>query len=118
MEPISWATLLFAGKILGSLTGVTTALFGVFKVINWIKAKIANIDSNVVELKTSMDAHIGGLRDDIKQQTTTLATALQEQRADFRTFYAPTIMAMQQRYEPWESAPVRAKKPVKRKSRG
>ena len=118
MGPISWATLYLASKILGSVTGILASVFGVFKVINWIKTKFNSIDSNVVELKKSMDTHIGGLREDIKNQTTAITAALSEQRQDFRTFYTPTLLLMQRQassYEPFETMPVRARKPVKRK---
>ena len=115
MEPIiTIATLLFLGKIVGAITALSTALFGVFKVINWIKAKFVSIDDNVVKLKDSMDVHITGLRDDIKEQTKTISNALSEQRQDFRMLYAPTLLMLQQTQQ-FGPAPVRAKKPVRRK---
>ena len=86
---ISVTLILTILKITGGLTALCTFMFGVFKVINWIKTKLANIDANVVDLKNSMDENIGGLREEIKFQTATLATALSEQRSDFRSYYAP-----------------------------
>jgi len=111
MEPITISTVITWSYIGGKVLGALAIPIGVFKVINWVKTKFISINNNVIDLKTSMDTHIQGLRDDIKHQTATLATALSEQRQDFRTFYAPTLLMMQQ-----SSAPaLRAKKPVKRK---
>ncbi len=106
MEPISAVAILGGLKIAGTGVSALGFVFGVFKVINWIKGKFVSIDNNVVALKQSMDASIGGLREDIKHQTSTLAAALSEQRQDFRTFYAPTLLMMQQMQQP---APLRAK---------
>ena len=120
MEPISWATLIFAGKVLGSIAGAVAFATGVAKVITWIKTKFTSIDSNVVELKKSMDSHITGLRNDIRDQTTTIASALNEQRQDFRTFYAPTLLLMQNQQAQFQGQfplPVRAKKPLKGKAK-
>jgi hypothetical protein len=110
MEPITAVAILGGLKIAGTGVSALGFIFGVFKVINWVKNKFTSIDANVVELKNSMDTNFNGLREDIKHQTTTLASALSEQRQDFRTFYAPTLLMMQQFQQP---APVRAK-PSKR----
>ena len=87
--------------------------------ITWIKNKFISIENNVVELKKSVDTNIGGLREDIKTQTSAITTALSEQRQDFRTFYAPTLLMMQQQSAQFQAsttlAPVRAKRPVRRK---
>ena len=94
----------------------STLIVGVYKVINWIKSKLTNIDSNVVALKDSMDTHISGLREDIKLQTSTIATALSEQRQDFRTFYAPSMLMQQmQALQAPAAVPVRAKRAVRKK---
>ena len=121
-DPISLATILLVLKIASGVLTFSGFVIGVFKVITWIKNKLTNIDSNVVALKDSMDAHIGGLRVDIKGQTATLATALSEQRSDFRTFYAPSLLMMQQHNSQLQqpaAVPTRAKKsprkPAKRK---
>src|SRR5208337_2874710 len=96
-------------KILSGIVSALGLIFGVFKLITWIKNKFISIDNNVVELKKSMDTHIGGLRDDIKNQTTVLSTALAEQRSDFRTFYGPSLLYnMQQQTQ--QAVPVRAKR--------
>jgi hypothetical protein len=106
-------------KILGGISTFTGLTFGVFKVITWIKNKFNNIDANVVALKSSMDTHINGLREDIKTQTTTLANALSEQRADFRTFYAPTLLLLQQHQQALAlPTPARAKRVVRKKKQG
>lgn len=102
MEPISVAALLGGIKIVSSIVSALGLVFGVFKVITWIKNKFTSIEANVVDLKSSME----GVREDIKHQTSTLASALSEQRQDFRTFYAPTLLMMQQMQQP---APLRAK---------
>jgi hypothetical protein len=114
LEAITIAQLVGITKIISFITGFGGLLFGVFKVINWIKSKLTNIDSNVVELKKTFESNMAGLREDIKSQTTTLATALSEQRADFRTFYAPTLLMMQQQ-QLQEPLPVRAKRPIRKK---
>ena len=117
-DPISLATILLILKIAGGITTFSGFVIGVFKVITWIKNKLSNIDSNVVALKNSMDTHIGGLREDIKLQTSTIATALSEQRADFRTFYAPSLLMMQQQSSQFQAAaamPVRAKRAQRKK---
>ncbi len=103
LEPISAVAILGGIKIASGGVSALGLIFGVFKVITWVKNKFTSIDSNVVALKQSMDASIGGLREDIKHQTTTLAAALSEQRQDFRTFYAPLLMLQQQ------PAPLRAR---------
>jgi len=118
MDPISWATLMLAGKILGAVTGAVGFAAGVIKVIMWIKNKFTSIDDNVVELKKSMDTHITALRNDVKDQTTAITAALSEQRQDFRTFYAPTLLMMQNQQNQFQPVPIRAKKQVKRKSKG
>lgn len=116
MEPISAVLILSILKVLGSITSALGVIVGVFKVIGWIKTKLVSIDENVVELKNSINTDINGLREDIKHQTATLASALNEQRQDFRTYFSPTVALMQQLQTP---APVRAKprarkKPIKR----
>ncbi len=88
--------------------------YGVFKVITWVKNKFISINDNVVELKNSMDTHITGLREDIKLQTSTIATALSEQRADFRTFYGPAMMMQFQTQLQQNAVPVRAKRAVRK----
>ncbi len=115
-ELISLSLLLTVFKIVGGVGTCTGFIFGVFKVISWIKAKFISIDQNVVDMKNSMDSHITGLREEIKNQTTTLAGELREQRQDFRTFYAPTLLHMLQNNKAQETAPVpvRARKqPIK-----
>ena len=115
---ISLTLLLTILKITGGLATLCTLMFGVFRVINWIKTKLTNIDATVLELKDSMDTHISGLREDIKLQTSTLAIALQEQRADFRTFCAPSLLMMNQQLHPLLAAtPVRAKRAAKKVSK-
>ena len=113
MEPTTTlAGILLAAKVVGAFATLGTAVFGVFRVITWIKNKLTNIDSNVVKLKESMDSHITGLRSDIKDQTATIVTAFSEQRSDFRTFYGPTLMLMQQQQA--LQTPVRAKRSVRK----
>ena len=112
---VTIAALINGIKILSGIVSALGLLYGVFKVINWIKSKLTSIDSNVVELKNSLESHIGGLREDIKTQTTTLASALAEQRQDFRTFYAPTLLYMQQSQNPLQTAPARAKRAAPKK---
>ena len=115
-DPISLATIMFILKILGGVMTFSTVIVGVFKVINWIKTKFISINDNVVELKNSMDTHISGLREDIKLQTSTIATALSEQRQDFRTFYAPSMLMQQmQSFQTQAAVPVRAKRAVRKK---
>src|ERR1039457_6322543 len=100
-EAIAISTVASTLKITSGILSVMGVVFGVFKVINWLKTTFTRIDNNVVELKNSMDTHILGLREDIKVQTSTIASALSEQRADFRTFYAPTmLMQLQQQMNP------------------
>jgi len=106
VDPISAVAVLGGIKVASGVVSGLGLIFGVFKVITWIKNKFTSIDANVVELKNSMDTHITGLREDVKAQTATIAAALSEQRQDFRTFYAPTLWAMQQTQQP---APARAK---------
>ena len=116
-ELVSLTLILTILKITGGLATLCTLMFGVFKIVRWIKHKFTSIDANVIQLKKSMDDHIGGLREDIKIQTATLATALQEQRADFRTFCAPSLLMMNQQLHPLLAAtPVRAKRAAKKVS--
>lgn len=101
-------------KIIGSILTGCSLLFGVFKVINWIKTKFINIDANVTQLKDSMDKNLSGLRQDIKEQTKSITDALSEQRQDFRTFYAPTLLHMQSQFSTPPVIPARAKKVIKK----
>ncbi len=117
---ITVASLLDAAKLVSAGTAVIGLIAGVFKVITWIKSKLTSIENNVVDLKKSVDTNIGGLREDIKTQTTAITTALSEQRQDFRTFYAPTLLLMQQQSANFQAnttlAPARAKQPIRRKA--
>lgn len=106
IEAITVASFIGVIKIISGFLSAIGILFGVFKVINWIKSKLTSIDSNVVELKQSMSSHVNGLREDIQEQTKVISSALGEQRQDFRTFYAPTLLMMQQAQM---TAPVKAK---------
>lgn len=106
---ISLALIYTIIKVVGGASTFFGLLFGVFKVISWIKTKFTSIDNNVVELKNSMDTHITGLRDEIKHQTQALTSELKEQRQDFRTFYAPTLLQMMATKTP-EPLPIRAKR--------
>jgi phage-related protein len=115
IDPISLATFFLVGKVVGTVMTLGGLSFGVFKVINWLKSTFTRIDSNVVELKNSMDSHIIGLREDIKSQTTSITNELREQRADMRSFYLPVMMQMQSLVNPLQAAPARAKRLVKKK---
>ena len=121
IEAITVGTLLDFAKIIGAISFLGSVSIGVFKVINWIKTKLSSIDMNVVELKNSMDANVAGLREEIKSQTHTIASALSEQRQDFRTFFAPSLLMAQQHYVmphaavPLKAKPVRVRKPAKTK---
>lgn len=97
-------------KIIGGVISASGLLFGVFRVINWIKNKFINIDKNVTDLKDSMDKNMVGLRDDIKAQTASITDALKEQRADFRTFVAPVLLQTQFTNSSLITTPVRAKR--------
>ena len=118
MEPVvTLSALMLVGKIVGSGSALFGTLFGVFKVINWVKTKFTNIDQNVTTLKSTMESGFSNLSNDIKDQTKTIAQELREQRQDFRTFYGPVMMqqAIQQSIQALP-APARAKRsPVKRK---
>ena len=122
MEPvISVSALMLIGKIIGTITASTTTLFGVFKVYNWIKGKFVSIDSNVTALKSTMEEGFKNLSEDLKQQTTSVVGELKEQRADFRTFYAPTLLMMQQAASTIRTQPVpvkakRSRKKITRKA--
>ena len=107
-------------KIIGAASSVLAFIFGVFKVINWVKNKFINIDANVTSLKSTMENGFKNLSDDINKQTSTIAGELKEQRQDFRTFYAPILMMQQMQQQPPLVAPVRAKRaprknPVRKK---
>jgi hypothetical protein len=98
IEAITIATLLDFAKIISAVSVLGGLIVGVFKMINWVKTQLSSIDANVVTLKESMDANVSGLREDVKAQTHTIATALSEQRQDFRTFFAPSLLMTQQHY--------------------
>jgi hypothetical protein len=120
-DPASLATgylYLKYGTTIVSFLGI---VFGVFRVISWVKNKFIAINDNVLDLKTSLETNFTGLRDDVKEQTKVIASALSEQRQDFRTFYAPTLLMLQQSQvqQNLQPSPARAKratrKPAKRK---
>ena len=111
-EPLTIAGIFGIIKIASGILSAIGVLFGMFKIINWIKVKLSNIDTNVVELKNSMDSHITGLRDDIKSQTINIVSELKEQRSDFRTFYGPTLLHMQLNSP--LAAPLKAKRTVRK----
>lgn len=112
IDPVTMTTLIALGTdILKIWLPVAAFLFGVFRGWLWVKNKFVNIDANVIEMKTSLDAHFDALRKDVQDQTKTIAGALTEQRQDFRTFYAPLFMLQQ------AQAPVRAKKASRKPAR-
>jgi hypothetical protein len=90
-------------------------IFGVFRVINWIKTKFINIDANVTALKNTMETGFNNLSEDIKSQTTSMVSELKEQRQDFRTFYAPILMMQQQSSQQMAATPARAKRSPQKK---
>jgi hypothetical protein len=114
IEAITISGVVNAAKIISAILSILGLFYGVFKVINWVKTKLSSIDSNVVSLKTSIDSLIGGLRDDVKDQTQSLTNELREQRQDFRTFYSPILLMMQQQQQ-LQPAPVRAKRPPQKR---
>lgn len=63
------------------------ASVSVYKVIQWIK-DIREKDLH--EIKTGMT----GVQTEMSKQTEALVAELKEQRADFRTFYAPLLQAV------------------------
>ena len=71
----------------------------------------------MVQLKESIDTHVNGLRDEMKSQTHTIATALSEQRQDFRTFFAPSLLMAQQQQYILQSGLSQAAVPIKAKRR-
>lgn len=78
---------------------VGVALFSCFKVIQWIKFKLINIDSNVIilhaainKVKDSVDNNNTSIVSELKGQTVAIVEESKEMRADFRTFYAPMLM--------------------------
>lgn len=113
---ISLATIYLIGKIIGTVTTVSGLIIGAFKMFSWVKTKFVNIDANVTALKSTMEVGFQNLSQDIKNQTTTIASELKEQRADFRTFYAPTLLMMQQATASIQpaAAPIRAKRSAKK----
>lgn len=118
MEPvITLSSLMTLGKVVGTVMTLIGIPVGVMKIINWVKTKFINIDANVTALKSTMEVGFDKLNENIQNQTTTIATELKEQRADFRTFYAPTLLMMQQAASiPQQSpAPVRAKRSPRKK---
>ena len=121
MEPFSAVFILGVLKIVGSVASVLGVLFGVFKVISWVKGKFVSIDENVVSLKQAIDTNLTALRNDIKEQTHVISTALSEQRQDLRTFVVPLIMSNQFQQTQLQPIPVPARakprarnKPIKR----
>lgn len=121
LDPASLAIGYIYLKFGTTVASALGLMYGAFKVINWIKTKFININDNVLNLKNSLDTNFAGLREDVKEQTTVIASALSEQRQDFRTFYAPTLLMLQQSQaqQTLKAAPVRAKratrKPAKKK---
>lgn len=121
VESLTVAGLIDILKVITTIAGSLALLFGVFKMINWVKNKFININNNVIALEQSLTTNMQGLREDIKDQTHTLATELREQRQDFRTFYGPYIMHMnmQQQLQPATArakkrTPAKAKKPTRK----
>jgi hypothetical protein len=118
MEPtITLASLYTISKIIGSITTLFGIGYGVFKVISWVKSKFVNIDANVTALKNTMETGFNKLSEDIKSQTTIIASELKEQRQDFRTFYAPILMMQQMQQNPQVTAPARAKRSPRNKKK-
>lgn len=118
MEPvITLSALMTLGKVVGTVMTLIGIPIGAMKIINWVKTKFINIDANVTALKATMEVGFDKLNENIQNQTTTIATELKEQRADFRTFYAPTLLMMQQAaaITAPSPTPVRAKRSPRRK---
>ena len=96
MDAISLTTLIFIGKVLGLAGSFVAGLFGVFKVLAWIKNKFINIESNIVDMRSDLKQGLDGIKEGIIHQTQSLTSELKEQRQDFRTFYATPMLLMQQ----------------------
>jgi hypothetical protein len=115
VEALTVTSLVNYIKVISGAISIMAFVLGVFRVINWVKNKFTSIDANVIQLKNTIDTQMGGLREDVKHQTNAIVSAMGEQRADFRTFYAPTLLMMQQNAQLQAAVPIRAKQPPKRK---
>jgi hypothetical protein len=114
-EPISTAAIMaLAGEIFKVWVPTATALVGAYKGFQWVKTKIVNIDANVVATKDALNVQMTAIQNEIKSQTHALTAALNEQRADFRTFYLPFMLQNQQFQQPAQ-VPARAKKTVQKR---
>lgn len=110
VEPVSISMLISIGEVIGGIATSIGFLFGVFKVINWVKTKFTNIDANVLTLNETINTNFTALRDDIKDQTKVLNSSLSEQRQDFRTFFTPLLMGLQTQSSVLNAAPARARR--------
>ena len=120
MEPVvSLSTIWLISKVIGAVTTISGLIIGVFKMINWVRNKFINIDANVTALKATMETGFKNLNDGLTHQTDSVVGELKEQRADFRTFYAPSLLMMQQAAATItpQIAPVRAKRSAKKIAR-
>jgi hypothetical protein len=112
IQVISVPLLIDIGKWVSGFSAVLWAGFRAFTWVKQIREKdLAELKQNVGNVQVSVD----GVKAAIEHQTNRIVSELQEQRQDFRTFYAPLLttamvpMQMQQARRA-KKAPVKRKK--------
>ena len=114
LDPVTVGALTLGYEFVKYWLPILGAAFGLFKVINWVKSHLININSNVINLNENTSL----LRDEIKTQTEDFKEAVtiqtqafvgevKELRSDFRTFYVPAILSQN---SAMSMAPARAKR--------
>jgi hypothetical protein len=110
VETITGMAIYEIAKVWLPILGV---IWSAYKGVNWIKEIRDKDFVNLTSSVSSLNTHITGLRDELKQQTaaftgavsmqtTGLRDELKELRSDLRTFYVPS-----------NPRPARAKKEIK-----
>ena len=103
IDPVTLGSVAVAYEIAKYWIPIIAAMFGLFKVINWVKTSFIDIKDKVHSLNTN----ITGLITKVEEQTTAVVKKTEEQthavvgevkelRGDFRTFYVPALLTQNQ----------------------
>jgi hypothetical protein len=114
IEPVTLPMLISWGYTACKwIAGLITGAWAVMKAVNWVKAirdtDMKNVQAGIVGMQSSLDKVEQG----IERQTSAFVTAINEVRADLRTFYVPRF-AIPEPYAPVPQPRAR-KSPAKRK---
>ena len=113
LDPITGVSVAVAYEIAKYWLPIFAAMFGLFKVITWVKTSFVDIKDKVHNL----NINIAGLITKIEEQTHAVVGEVKELRSDFRTFYVPALLSQNQLSGKPSRVAQRAKKKVAAKAK-